>query len=70
MSYINDRDLLTYAMREALNREKHMSVKLKELYHNTRDRNIKRLCLELAATCESRIKIINRDMGNFYIRQE
>ena len=70
MSYINDRDLLTYAMREALDREKHMFVKLKELHNNSRDRSIKRLCSKLAATCESRINIINREMSNLYIRQE
>lgn len=70
MSSINDRDLMTYAMRETLAREKHMSAKLKDFYNNSRDRSIKRLCLELAATCESRINIINREMNNLYIRQE
>ncbi|HBV96808.1 MAG: hypothetical protein JL50_15495 [Peptococcaceae bacterium BICA1-7] len=70
MSSINDRDLMTYAMREALAREKHMSAKLKDFHDNSSDRNIKRLCSELATTCESRINIITSGMNNLYIRQE
>lgn len=70
MSSINDRDLMTYAMREALAREKHMSVKLKDFYEKSGDHSIKRLCSELAAACESRINIINSEMNNLYVRQE
>lgn len=70
MTKINDRDLMTYAMREALTREKHLAVKLKEYYHNTRDRNIKKLCSELGLGAESRINIIRDALNNLYIRQE
>lgn len=70
MSSINDRDLMTYAMREVLAREKHLALKLKDYHRNSSDRNIKRLCSDLAINCESRINIINRDLSNLYIRQE
>jgi hypothetical protein len=70
MSSINDRDLMTYAMREALAREKHLVVKLKEYHGNSRDANVKKLCSELGISCESRINIIRDALNNLYIRQE
>lgn len=68
MSALNDRELMVYAFREALSRERHMAGKLKDLYASSRDRNIKKLCSGLFFSCQSRISILQKEMSNFYIK--
>lgn len=70
MSVLNDRDLMTYAMREALAREKHFALKIKEYRQNTRDQSLRKLCSEIIINCETRINIIKSEMKKLYIEQE
>lgn len=70
MSALNDRDLMTYALRETMEREKKLIIKLKEYQRFTRDHTLKKLCAELLITSESRINIIKNEMNNLYINQE
>ncbi|MFZ5644033.1 MAG: hypothetical protein ACOY46_10620 [Bacillota bacterium] len=70
MSVLNDRDLMTYALRETMEREKKLIIKLKEYQRFTRDRTLKNLFLELLITSESRINIIQNEMNNLYVNQE
>ncbi|MFZ5648869.1 MAG: hypothetical protein ACOY30_14760 [Bacillota bacterium] len=68
MSVLNDRDITNYAFREALARESHMNTKLKTIYRSTRDINIKKLCLSLLASGESRMAILSKGMKNLNIK--
>jgi hypothetical protein len=68
MSALNDTDLTAFAFKEALARERHMSVKLKFFGRSTRDMNMKDLCAGLLASCESRINILQKEMKNLNIK--
>ncbi|MFZ5595589.1 MAG: hypothetical protein ACOY31_01090 [Bacillota bacterium] len=68
MSILNDRELMTYALRESLSREKHSLEKMKFYYKSTRDNNIKSICENLANVCKVRIDILQKEMKNFYLK--
>ena len=70
MSALNDRDLMTYALREALAREKNITVKLQAYLRFTRDLKLKKLCSELIINSQSRINILQSEMTNLYVKQE
>ncbi|MFZ5632728.1 MAG: hypothetical protein ACOY40_07745 [Bacillota bacterium] len=68
MSALNDRELMVYAFREALSRERRMAGKLKFLHESTRDRNVKKLCSGMILSCMSRITILQKEIKNLYIK--
>lgn len=68
MSVLNDRELMVYAFREALAREKHMAEKLKALHQYTRDRKLKKLCTGMILSCHRRITALKKEMDNLYVK--
>lgn len=68
MSAINDLDLTAFAFKEAVGREKHMSLKLKAICRTTRDTNVRNLCAGMLASSEKRIDILQREMKNLNIK--
>lgn len=70
MSSLNDRDLMTYALREALAREKHAALKIRGYQQSTRDQNLKKMCSDFVVDCETRINILKSELKNLYVSQE
>ena len=68
MTVLNDREITSFAFKEAISREKHMAVKLRFYKQLTRDRYLKELCTVLLASCESRLNILQREMKNLNIK--
>lgn len=68
MSLLNDRDITMYAFREAISRERHMTIKLKAIYRSSNDAKVKKLCLTLLASGESRMDLLKREMKNLNIQ--
>lgn len=67
MSQLNDRDITIYAFREAMSRERHMNTKIKAIYQSAREEKIKKLCLSLLASGESRLALLQKGIKDLNI---
>ena len=70
MSLLNDSDFMNFAFKEAIAREKRISVKLKFYYQTSRDKEFKNLCVSLLSPSQSRINILQKEAKNLNLRKD